>query len=470
MKEDALTVGSKPTAHRMTPLERRAAVSLASIFSIRMLGLFMLFPVISLYQDKLGGATPALIGLAIGVYGLTQGLLQIPFGLLSDRIGRKPVIFMGLCLFALGSVVAAMSDTIYGVIAGRALQGCGAIAAAIMALAADLTREEHRTKAMAMIGMSIGSAFALALVLGPLFDHWVGLSGLFWFTALMAILGMLVLQLMVPNPVRQRLHRDAEPVPAQFGQILRDTQLLRLDVGIFMLHMILTASFVVFPLVLQNVLGMDSSRHWWVYLPVLLISVLAMVPFIIMAERHRRMKKVFLGGILFIGLAQLGLSLWYQHFWLAILFLLIFFTAFNLLEASLPSLVSKIAPPASKGTAMGFYSSSQFLGAFIGGSLGGVLQGQFGFSSVFILCAAMALVWLMLASSMKEPRYLSSYLLNIGEVGPEQAAHLPAQLTAITGVAEAIVIIEDQVAYLKVDNKALDEERLLQFSASDQDT
>jgi predicted MFS family arabinose efflux permease len=465
-----LTVGGKPAAHKMTPLERRAALSLASIFSIRMLGLFMLFPVISLYQDKLSGATPALIGLAIGVYGLTQGLLQIPFGLLSDRIGRKPVIFMGLCLFALGSVVAAMSDSVYGVIAGRALQGCGAIAAAIMALAADLTREEHRTKAMAMIGMSIGSAFALALVLGPLFDHWVGLSGLFWFTGVMAILGMLVLKLMVPNPVSQRLHRDAEPVPAQFAQILRDTQLLRLDVGIFVLHMILTASFVVFPLVLQNVLGMDSAHHWWVYLPVLLISVLAMVPFIIMAERHRRMKKVFLGGILFIGLAQLGLSLWYQHFWLAILFLLIFFTAFNLLEASLPSLVSKIAPPASKGTAMGFYSSSQFLGAFLGGSLGGVLHGQFGFSSVFILCAVMALVWLMLASSMKDPRYLSSYLLNIGEIRAEQAGQLSAQLTAITGVAEAIVIVEDQVAYLKVDSKALDEERLLQYSASDQDT
>ncbi len=465
-----MTAGSKPVVHRMTPLERRAALSLSSIYSIRMLGLFMLFPVISLYQDKLAEATPALIGLAIGIYGLTQGLLQIPFGLLSDRIGRKPVIYMGLLLFALGSVVAAMSDSIYGVIAGRALQGCGAIAAAIMALTADLTREEHRTKAMALIGMSIGTAFALALVLGPLFDHWVGLSGLFWFTAVMALLGMLVLKVMVPNAVSQRLHRDAEPVPAQFGQILRDTQLLRLDVGIFTLHMILTASFVVFPLVLQDVLGLDSARHWWVYLPVLLLSVMAMVPFIIMAERHRRMKKVFLGAVLFVGLAQLGLALWYDQFWPALFMLLLFFTAFNLLEASLPSLVSKMAPPASKGTAMGFYSSSQFLGAFLGGSLGGVLQGQFGYSSVFILGAAMALAWLLLASSMKDPRYLSSYLLNIGEIPSTQASHLSAQLTAISGVAEAIVIVEDQVAYLKVDSKALDEEQLLQYSVSGPDT
>lgn len=459
--------GSQRSVNNMTSTEKRAALSLASIFSIRMLGLFMLFPVISLYQDKLLYATPALIGFAIGVYGLTQGLLQIPFGLLSDRVGRKPVIFMGLALFALGSVVAAMSDSIYGVIFGRALQGCGAIAAAIMALAADLTREEHRTKAMAMIGMSIGSAFALALVLGPLFDHWFGLGGLFWFTAAMAVFGILVLMFAVPTPATQKIHRDAEPIPAQFKSILKDTQLLRLDAGIFLLHMILTASFVVFPRILQNELGIASVNHWWIYLPVLGLSVVAMVPFIIMAERKRRMKKVFLGGIFFVGLAQLGLSFWYQQFWLMLFCLFMFFTAFNLLEASLPSLVSKIAPPQSKGTAMGFYSSSQFLGAFLGGSLGGVLQGYMGYESVFMLSAIMGLLWFLIAVSMKEPRYLSSYLLNVGDIDEKQAAHLISELTAVAGVAEAVVIVEDQVAYLKVDRKALDEEQLLQFSATE---
>jgi len=451
---------------QMTPMERRAAVSLAGIFSIRMLGLFMLLPVISLYQDRLIGATPALIGFAIGVYGLTQGLLQIPFGLLSDRWGRKPIIYMGLGLFVIGSVVAALSDSIYGIIAGRALQGCGAIAAAVMALAADLTREEHRTKAMALIGMSIGSAFALALVLGPLFDHWFGLSGLFWFTAIMAIVAILVLKFRVPNPVVQRVHREAQPVPAQFREVLADTQLLRLNLGIFMLHMILTASFVVFPLVLSRELGIDPSHHWWIYLPVLLLSVAAMLPFIIIAERKRRIKQVFLGAIAIIGIAQLGLSLGYRETWSAVAFLWLFFTAFNLLEASLPSLVSKIAPPASKGTAMGFYSSSQFLGAFLGGSFGGIMQGLWGYGAVFALSASMAVVWLLVAASMKAPRYLTSYLLNIGDIPPHQAKLLASELNSVAGVAEAVVIVEDQVAYLKVDRKTLDEDRLLEFSAS----
>ena len=222
------------------------------------------------------------------MYGRTQGRLQIPFVLLSDLFWRKPISLIGLLLFAFGTVIAAMSDSVYCLIAGRAIQGCGAIAAAIMALAADLTREENRTKAMAMIGMSIGSAFALALVLGLLFDHWFGLSGLFWFTAIMAVGGMAILMFVVPNPVSQKVHRDAEAVPAQFKNILKNTQLLRLDVGIFMLHMILTASFVVFPLILKNELGLAPQHHWWVYLPVLFLSVAAMVPFIIMAERRKR--------------------------------------------------------------------------------------------------------------------------------------------------------------------------------------
>ena len=290
----------------MTPGERKAAVSLAGIFSTRMLGLFMILPVFALYSGKLPGATPFLIGLAIGIYGLTQGLLQIPFGMLSDRIGRKPVIYMGLLIFALGSVVAASSDSIVGVIMGRALQGAGAIAAAVMALAADLTREEHRLKAMAILGISMGASFSIALVVGPIIDHWVGVSGIFWLTAILAVVAMLILKFVVPTPVESRFHRDAEPVPEQFKMVLSDGQLLRLNYGIFTLHLVLMASFVAMPLALQDQVGLESSAHWKVYLGVLLFAFVGMVPFIILAEKKRRMKQVFVGAVVVLILAFLA--------------------------------------------------------------------------------------------------------------------------------------------------------------------
>jgi MFS family permease len=449
----------------MLPGERRAALSLAGIFSLRMLGMFMILPVFALYADRIDGATPALMGLAIGIYGMTQALLQIPFGLLSDRWGRKPVIAAGLLLFALGSVVAALSDSIYGVIAGRALQGSGAIAAAVMALAADLTREEQRTKAMAIIGISIGMSFSLALVAGPVLDHWLGLAGIFWLTAVLACLGIAVLYLVVPQPAISRLHRDAEPVPAQFLSVLRDGQLLRLDYGILSLHMILTASFTVLPLILRDTLELPSGRHWHIYLPVLVLSVAAMVPFIILAERRRRMKQVFLGAILVVALAQFGLAVWHASLFNVALLLFLFYVGFNLLEATLPSLVSKMAPPDSKGTAMGFYSSSQFFGAFLGGTVGGWLQGQAGVAGVLVFCGAAALVWLVVAASMRSPRYLTSHLLQVGVMDAQHARQLAQRLTRVRGVAEAVVIGEEGVAYLKVDKHALDEQALAEAAS-----
>ncbi|MFP5504743.1 MAG: MFS transporter [Gammaproteobacteria bacterium] len=450
----------------MLPGERRAALSLAGIFSLRMLGMFMILPVFALYADRIEGATPALMGLAIGIYGMTQAALQIPFGLLSDRWGRKPVIAAGLLLFALGSVVAALSDSIYGIIAGRALQGAGAIAAAVMALAADLTREEQRTKAMAIIGISIGLSFSLALVAGPVLDHWLGLAGIFWLTAVLACVGIAVLYLVVPQPAISRLHRDAEPVPAQFLSVLRDAQLLRLDYGILSLHMILTASFTVMPLILRDTLALPVGRHWQVYLPVLVLSVAAMVPFIILAERRRRMKQVFLGAILVIALAQFGLAAWHASLASVALLLFLFYVGFNLLEATLPSLISKMAPPDSKGTAMGFYSSSQFLGAFLGGAMGGWLQGQAGVSGVLQFCGAAALLWLLVAASMRSPRYLTSHLLNVGIMDAQQARQLAQRLTRVRGVAEAVVIGEEGVAYLKVDKHALDEQALAEAASA----
>jgi len=430
---------------------------MAGIYALRMLGLFMILPVFALYAEELEGATPALAGLAIGIYGMTQALLQIPFGLVSDRIGRKPVIVFGLLLFAAGSVLAAMSDSIYGVIMGRAMQGSGAIAAAVMALTADLVREEHRVKAMAIIGMSIGASFALAMVLGPVLNSWIGVPGIFWLTVVLAVGGIGVVVFVVPTPIVSRVHRDAEAVPAQFASVLRDPQLLRLDIGIFSLHLILTASFVVLPLALRDLAGLPSAQHWEVYLPVLLLSLPMAIPFILQAEKHRRMKQVFVGAIMVIALVEMALFEFHDEVVTIAVLLFVFYSAFNLLEAILPSLIAKVAPPDSKGTAMGFYSSSQFFGAFVGGTMGGWLHGRFDIGAVFLFCSAVALAWLIFAASMKNPRYLSTRVLRVGKLDEEAARRLGQRITAVRGVAEAVVIADDEVAYLKVDQHALDE-------------
>lgn len=448
---------------QMTPLERRAALSLASIFATRMLGLFMILPVFALYAEELPDVTPMLIGVAIGIYGLTQALLQIPFGMLSDRLGRKPVIAAGLLIFAIGSVVAALSTTIEGIIFGRALQGAGAIAAAVMALVADLTREEHRTKAMAIIGITIGFSFLAAMVAGPIVNSWVGVPGIFWLTAVLALLGIVVLFTAVPHPDHLSFHRDAEVEPSRFHEVLGDSQLLRLDLGIFVLHMILTASFVVLPLVLRDS-GFAPASHWKLYLPVMVLAMAAMVPFIIIAEKKRRMKQIMVGAIVVLVTTELLLIPMHGSLMTTALLLWLFFTAFNLLEASLPSLVAKTAPAQNKGTAMGVYTSSQFVGAFIGGLTGGWLYGQAGAAAVFAFCAAMLALWLIAAITMRQPRYLATSLINVGIVDAEKARQLEQEIARINGVEEVNINIEEGVAYLKVDSQLVDEEGLERFS------
>ena len=401
--------------------ERRAALSLGLIFGLRMIGLFMILPVFALYAHKLEGFTPALMGLAIGAYGLTQALFQIPFGLLSDRLGRKRVIVAGLLIFAAGSVVAALSDSIYGVIAGRALQGTGAIAAAIMALLADLTRPAVRTRAMAILGGSVGMSFTLALVLGPVFNGWIGVPGIFWLTGALALLAILVTRFVVPDPAVSSFHQDTEPVPAQFRQVVTDGQLLRLDYGIFALHLLITANFVALPLLLRDTLQIPSEHHWWLYLPVLLLSVAIMLPLVFAAERRAMVRQVFLAAIVLMGLAEAGLALFHQQTSQVALLLLIFFTGFNLMEATLPSLVSRMAPPQSKGTAMGIYSSSQFLGAFAGGAVGGWLLGVSGISGVFSGGALVTVLWLAVASGMRAPDRAGETVPPAREFTQEQA-------------------------------------------------
>jgi len=289
----------------LTSVERKAITGLAGIYGFRMLGLFLVLPVFALYAEKLEGATPLLIGLAVGIYGLTQAILQIPFGLLSDRIGRKPVILGGLVLFALGSVIAAMAEDIWLILVGRAIQGSGAIAAAVMALAADLTRDSKRTRAMATIGMTIGAAFAVSLMAGPFLDQLIGISGIFWMTAVFAVLSILVILFVVPTPEKQPVHREAQTVPEAFSRVLKNTELLRLDWGIFSLHLILTAMFLSIPLLLRD-LGLPQAEHSLLYLVVLGISVVIMVPFIILAEKKGKIKAVFSGGIAAIPLIPIS--------------------------------------------------------------------------------------------------------------------------------------------------------------------
>ena len=442
--------------------ERQAAISLAMIYAFRMLGLFMILPVFALYAEHLPGATPFMMGLALGIYGLTQAVLQIPFGMWSDRIGRKPVILIGLLIFAVGSLIAGSATSIEGIIVGRAIQGGGAIAAALMALAADLSREEHRTKMMALIGVSIGASFALSMMLGPIVNDLIGLSGIFYSTAVLALVGIGILFFFVPDPVHSHFHRDAEVETKSLSTVLKNTQLLRLDFGIFTLHFVLMCVFLVMPLVLKNDLAIDGNNHWHVYLPVFLLSLIIMVPFIIVAEKKQAMKSVFVGAIFSLIVAAF-IFLSSQTFWFTILALVIFFTGFNLLEASLPSLVTKTAPATQKGTAMGMYSSSQFLGAFAGGTIGGYAHQTWGINGVYITVLVALGFWILLASSMKKPSYLSTYLVKVKDVSV-------GQLLAIEGVVEASLIDDENedgfVAYLKVEKHILDEEKLLSLASS----
>ena len=448
----------------MTATELRAADALAAVYFLRMFGLFLILPVFSLAARDLAGATPMLIGIALGAYGITQALLQIPFGMLSDRIGRRPVITIGLIIFAAGSVVAAMSDTITGVIVGRVLQGSGAIAAAVMALAADLTREEQRTKTMAIIGVSIGLAFITAFIVGPLLSSHTGLPGLFWISAVLAMAALGTLYLAVPGTDQRQFHPDCQSVVTDLPAIFAHPHLLRLNLGILILHAILTASFVALPLVLNDSAGLALGDHWKVYLPVLIGSVLFMVPLIYWAERHRRSKPALLVAIVLLVVSEIGL--WYHADTLPglVLAMLGFFTAFNFLEASLPSMVSRTAPADRRGTAMGAFTTSQFIGAFVGGLGGGWVYARFELDVVFLLCATLAAAWLLIAVGMTPPRHLKNRLLNVGVCSEGEGRRLQGRLAAVPGVTEVVVDPNGGVAYLKVDPDRLEVQALNDFA------
>lgn len=386
----------------MTPLELRSSVSLASLFALRMLGLFLILPVFAVHARSLpGGHDATLIGLALGIYGLTQGALQIPFGMASDRFGRKPVIVFGLLVFAAGSFVAAATDDLVVTIVGRAIQGAGAISAAITALIADSTRDSQRTKAMAMVGASIGLTFSLSLVGAPLLYEAVGMGGIFAVTGLLALAAIAVITLVTPAVPQAAAAAATQAGRTPFARIALDTDLLRLNFGIFTLHSAQMAMFVVLPTWLADRGGIALGDHWKLYLPVVLLSFALMAPPLFWSERAGRLRPLFLAAVALLLAVQVLLSLRPGGLVPLALLLLAFFVGFNILEASLPSLVSQLAPPDAKGTALGIYNTTQSLGLFFGGLLGGWVQQQWGKPAVFDACAVLMAVWLLVAAGQR---------------------------------------------------------------------
>jgi len=436
----------------LNPLEKRTALSLSLVFALRMLGLFMIMPVFAIYGQDLIGYSPMWVGLAIGAYGLTQALLQIPAGLLSDKFGRRPIIYVGLLIFALGSLLAAYSETVYGVTAGRALQGAGAIASAILALAADVTREEQRPKAMGLIGVSIGLAFALSMVAGPILAPLIGLQGLFLITACGALSGIIIVHFMVPHIISKAPRSETVAIPAMLGKLAKDPQLLRLNLGIFILHMTLTAMFIALPLQLQT-MQLRPENHWYLYLPALLLSFIAIIPMLIMAAKKEKNRQFYLFAILLMALSLVAMALTTQSLPLMFLCILLYFTAFNFLEASLPAFISMLAPAGAKGSAMGIYSTYQFLGAFFGGILGGVSYKLLGNSGLFLFLACLMLIWFFISWGMHNPSKIRTHTLTATIKDEHQATQLTEQLIKLEGVLEVVIIIEEQTVYIKVNNK-----------------
>ncbi|MUG32919.1 MFS transporter [Psychrobacter sanguinis] len=438
----------------MNSIEKRAIAGIGGIFALRMIGLFMIVPVFSVYGNNYAHATPLLIGLAVGIYGLGQALFQIPMSMAADKFPRKPMIFLGLLLFAIGGVVAATATDIYQVIIGRALAGSGAVSAVLMALLADVTREQQRTKAMATMGLTIATSIMLSFAIGPMMVASLGISGLFWLTAVFALVAMLLL-LFVPTPLRVLRHNLAnQSIGEQLKEVLRIGDLNRLHIGIFALHLTMTAIFVIVPQQLADVLDLSVRQQGMVYLPLLFIGFAIAIPFIIIAEKKRKMRQIFLAALTVLVAAFVCLALGSKLSYVLLFGLGLYFIGFNLLEATIPSWISKKAPVANKATAMGINSSSQFLGAFFGGALGGMLLSQGPMLAWGLLGAVMA-VALVLILPISQPPYLTSTTLAI----PKQVdvTAWSQQVMSVGGVDEVVVMPKDGVAYLKLDKQKIDD-------------
>ena len=443
----------------MDLLERRSVFALALIYLFRMLGLFLIMPVISVAADGLTGADAALIGTAIGIYGLTQASLQIPMGMWSDKIGRKPVIIIGLILFAIGSLICANADDINTLIVGRAVQGAGAIASTLMALLSDVTREQNRTKAMAIVGISIGASFMISLVLGPWIFSLVGLSGLFYLSFALSVLGIGLILFAVPNIVQHTFRRDTTPSLLALGEVLKDKRLGFLNVSVLLLHASLTALFITIPNLLIEHFGLPLSQHSWLYLTVMGFAFVGMLPLVIIAESKGKMKSVLVFVLMLLGASAILLQ-WTHSIWLFGVLLWGYFVGFNALEATLPSLISKQAPVGYRGTAMGVFSTHQFIGSFLGGVGGGWLLQNYSNSGIFWVVGVVFLAWSLVALAQAAPRQLSSLAFSLPNMTETEITKLADQLIKIQGVEGMQIFKDEQTAYLKVDKKILDKESL----------
>lgn len=440
--------------------ELRASISLSLIFFLRMFGIFIILPIFILYEDHYIGATPSLMGIALGCYGLTQAIFQIPFGMMSDRFGRKPVIGIGLLVFILGSVIAAYADSIYLLIAGRALQGAGAIAAAIMALAADLTRESTRSRTMALIGIGIGMAFALSLVAGPVLSGQFNIYGLFFISAGLGVIALLVLFILVPDthiPIKQD---KTGKVTSLFSKVIKNRQLQFLCLSIMILHILMMSSFIAIPVLLAEHLGLDKSNHWYMYLPALILSAVIIFPMLSLVEKLDRVKTGMIITVFLMICAQFGFGLIPASFLLTLFLMLLFFTAFNFMEASLPSLVTRTVLDSFRGTALGFYSTSQFIGTFLGGVMGGLIYEYAGLNQVFLFDGGLCIIWLVLMVFNRNFKQQQDFTLKLGKLDKQQEELIIKKILAVDGVTDAMFIAEDGIAYLKVNQSILDYEAL----------